>query len=70
MEVNRQLLAPHEATAWHTLLSQDCPLVRMDSDEDGAKNYWYDHVSGLWGWVGGPIEGMRFLSSLWIILTF
>eukprot|EP00339_Tiarina_fusa_P025105 CAMPEP_0117016968 /NCGR_PEP_ID=MMETSP0472-20121206/13325_1 /TAXON_ID=693140 ORGANISM="Tiarina fusus, Strain LIS" /NCGR_SAMPLE_ID=MMETSP0472 /ASSEMBLY_ACC=CAM_ASM_000603 /LENGTH=164 /DNA_ID=CAMNT_0004721221 /DNA_START=13 /DNA_END=504 /DNA_ORIENTATION=- len=57
VEVNRQTLSVEEARLWLHAIS-DCQGAQLSGDEVKCHQYWYDNRCGLWGRVGGPIEGM------------
>lgn len=57
--VNKQTLTSNEASKWLEYISKCKSSVNITGNENDeqANQYWYDNKSGLWGWVGGPIQG-------------
>lgn len=60
VQVNKQFLSESEANKWLGYISNCSSFVNIQGNENesSAKNYWYDKRCGLWGWVGGPIQGI------------
>lgn len=63
--VNKQTLTPNETVKWMEQIKKCKSAVNIAGNENDAQanNYWYDRKSGLWGWVGGPIQGKFFYNN-------